>query len=178
MKSTKKLLTLLLAMLLIFATLVSCGDEVDESKGEYHVFGLYYTLGEGYNKINVPYSENCYTNGETYFFFQVYSGEGLEEIGVNANISVEIYMQKFLNWNYQDPFIYTYDKDRNLAYAHYLSNDMLVPEEAGESDAEYFYTAVLRGTSHLYIVNMSCAPELVDKYRTHFEDIIASLRAD
>ena len=177
MKGIKKILCFILAMTLIFTCLLSC-DEADEENGEYHVFGLHYTLGEGYTKINVPYSENCYTNGETYFFFQVFSGEGLEEIGVDDDITVELYMQKFLNWNYQDPFIYTYDEDRNLAYAHYLSSDMLVPDEAGESEAEYFYTAVLRGSDHLYIVNMSCAPALLDNYRSHFEDIIASLRAD
>ena len=177
MKIIKKILCFMLAAAMLLGCLISCGEE-ELAEGEYHVFGLHYTLGEGYNKINVPYSENCYTDGEAYFFFQVYSGEGLEEIGVDDDITVELYMQKFLNWNYQDPFIYEYDKDRNLAYAHYLSSDMLVPEDAGEADPEYFYTAVLRGTNHLYIVNMSCSPDVLDKYSSRFEDIIASLHAD
>ena len=180
MKHIKKILSLILIMSTLVLCLASCfenGDEVDEENGIYYVFGLHYELGPGYTKINVPYSENCYTNGNTYFFFSVFSGAGLEEIEVAADISVEIFMQKFLVWNYQDPFIYEYDKKKDMAYAHYLSSDQLVPEEAGESEPEYFYTVVLRGHDHLYVVHMSCKPDEFETYRAHFEDIRDSLDA-
>ena len=158
----------------------SCFDEGEEENpnGEYHVFGLHYTLGEGYTKINVPYSENCYTNGETYFFFSVFSGSGLEEMNVSADISVEVFMQKFLVWNYQNPYIYEYDKDKNVAIAHYVSSDLLIPEDVEDSEPEYFYTVVLRDTDHLYVIHMSCKPEDFETHRPHFETVANSLYAD
>lgn len=179
MKSIKKLLSLIFIFATVVATLASC-NEPPEEESEYHVFGLHYDLGTGYIKINVPYSENCYTNSErdTYFFFSVFSGSGLEEIGVAADISVEVFMQKFLVWNYQDPFIYEYDSKKNVAIARYLSSDQLLPEDAGESDPEYFYTVVLRGSDHLYVVHLSCKPEGLEANKAHFDEVIASLRAD
>ena len=174
----KKAITRLFAVLLLFATLLSVASCEKKNDGKYHVFGLHYDIGEEYKEINVPYSENCYTNGESYFFFVVYSAEGLEEIGVAGDISVELYMQSFLVWNYQSPTNYTYDKEKNIATTYFISSDMLLPEDVEESEPEFLYHMVLRGASHLYIITMSCSPDVKDKCLPEFEAIAATIWAD
>lgn len=173
MKSIKKIFSFILILTLLVGTMASCGD-----KGVYHVFGLHYDLGKDFTKIDVPYSENCYTDGVMYFFFSVFNAEQLDEMGVDGNITVERYMQKFLVWNFQEPTNYEYDAEKNVARAHYVSSDLLVPEDAGESEPEYFYTVVLRGTSHLYVINMSCDVEDKDSCLPRFAEIADSLYAD
>ena len=175
----KKSIKKVVAVILIIASLVFVVTSCDKDDGVYHVYGLHFDIGEGYQSIKVPYAENCYTNGEAYFFFHVYSGQGIEEeLGYAADISVEDYTKKFALLNGRDPYDYEYDKERDVSVLHYVYEYDPNDEEMGQNDPELFYHMIMRGTEHLYIVTMSCAADKSDVYEPKFREWIKNIYAD
>ena len=174
----RRILTKILLVLLIIASslsvITSCKD-----KGEYYVYGLHFNIGEGYQSIKVPYAENCYTNGEAYFFFHVYSAQGIEEeLGYPGDISVEDYTKKFALLNGRDPYDYDYDKERDVSVIHYVYEYDSTDEEMGDNPPELYYHMIMRGSEHLYIVTMSCESSMSEVYEPQFKEWIKTIYAD
>ena len=170
-------LGIVLIISLLLCAFVSCNEE-EENEGDYYVYGLHFNLGEGYKSITVPYAENCYTNGESFFFFHVYSGEGLEELGFLPDISVERYTQQFCLLNSLDPYDYEYDSARDVAtldYVHIYDKD---DEGTAHLDPEFYFHIIMRGTEHLYIITMSCDEADRETYEPIFKSRAEKIYAD
>ena len=175
-KSILKLLSVILIASSLLCLLSSCNDE-EEIDG-YYVYGLHFDIGDGYNAIKVPYAENCYTNGESFFFFQVYSGEGLENLGYAADISVKHYTQQFCLLNSLDPYDYEYDAERDVAVLDYVHEYDKNDEGTAHLESELYYHMIMRGSEHLYIITMSCELSLRDTYEPIFKGWIQEIYAD
>jgi len=170
----KKFISLVLAVALLTAalTLTSCGGKDDE----YYAYGLHYTLPEEYEKITVPYSENCYYDGSAYFYFNIYSEGDMEaNLGINPNISIESYTIKFLGWNNLSYDIYTYDEEKDRSIVKYVHK---YSAEEGIEDELYIHVFFRGSYRHLYTVTMSCPASERDVYEATFDKWANEIYAD
>ena len=169
----KKIKYITVAVLLLLATvfsLASCG-------GKYHVNGLHYTLGKDFEHIKVTYSENCYYDGHAYFYFNVYSHEGIEEtLGFDGDITVEDYTKKFCALNGL-PVVYEYDTERDRTIIKCHARDFSLGSEP-VIEEEFYYFTIFRGTAHLYIVTMSAPDEMRAEYEPMFDGLVRDIWAD
>ena len=176
-KSILKLLSVILIASSLLCLLSSCKDE-EEIDG-YYVYGLHFDIGDGYNAIKVPYAENCYTNGESFFFFQVFSGEGIEEtLGYAPDITVERYTQQFCLENKLDPYSYEYDSERDITTLKYVYEYDKSDEGTAHLPPEFYYHMIMRGTAHLYIITMTCDEALRETYEPKFDSWVENIYAD
>ena len=175
----KKGLLKAFSIILIIASLMcvfsSCREEEEDG---YYVYGLHFDIGEGYTSLRVPYAENCYTNGEAFFFFHVYSGEGLEELGFSPDISVERYTQQFCLLNSLDPYDYEYDSKRDITTLSYVFDYDKSDEGTAHLESEFYYHMIMRGTAHLYIITMSCDVSYRETYEPIFKGWVDNIYAD
>lgn len=164
----KKIITAILFLAIALASLASCSSE-------YNVYGLHYTLSDEYEKITVPYSQNCYTDGDAYFFFVQFAPQQIEEeLGYDSDITVKEYTIKFLLENDLDLNIYEYDESRDVSVIKY---DYPATEDY-EID-ETFYHIIMKGsTGYLYVITMTCPTEMCDVYEPEFELQIAEMYVD
>ena len=161
----KKIITAVLLVVMLVFALASCSSDYD-------VYGLHYTLSSDYEKITVPYSQNCYTDGDAYFFFVQFAPQQIEEeLGYESDITVKEYTIKFLLENNLDLNIYEYDEARDVSVIKY---DYEATEEY-EID-ETFYHVIMKGsTGYLYVITMTYPISMKEIYEPEFERQIAEM---
>lgn len=176
MKRIITLFTLISVLLCLFSC--GCSNEFDfeihDGEVGYHHTGLYFKLPESFVKKQVTYSENCYsdTNGAA-FFFDCYSSTGIEEtLGYDGDITVEDYTKKFVILNGLEVKDY-YIPERNISVIDY---EYSYP--TGVLEDEYYLHMIMRGTSHLYIINMSCPLAMLDTYKPLFDELVEIIYAE
>ena len=173
-KSVLKTFSIILIISSLLCVFTSCKKEKEEEEG--YVYGLHFDLGEGYNSLKIANTDAFYTNGEADFFFRVFSGEGLEELGYLPDISVERYTQQFCLENSLDPFNYEYDAERNITTLNYVYK--YSSEEESYMAPEFYYHMIMRGTSHLYIITMTCDEADRETYEPIFKGWVENIYAD
>ncbi len=166
------------SIVLIIASLLCVFTSCKENEEGYHTYGLHFDLGEGYNSINVPYADDCYTNGEAFFFFRLFSGEGLEELGYAPDISVVRYTQQFCLENALDPYDYEYDAARDVTTLQYIHEYDRNDEGTAHLPPEFYYHMIMRGTDHLYIITMTCDEADRETYEPIFKKWSQEIYAD
>ena len=174
----KKIIAIILLLHVAILSFTGCGNkEPKKDVIEYNELGLYYTLPPSFVEKEVPYGDMNYSDqdsgGSGYFFFSVFSSEGLEENqGVRGDITVKEYMTEFIGWK-DIRSEYSYDVTRDIAAVDYVYT---YPD--GEFEDEYYLHIVMRGTDHLYLITMSCNyADFESTYKQIFTEIRASISA-
>ncbi len=141
----KKILSVILLVCFAFV-LSSCGEY-----DTYNELGLNYELPADFEEFDDnPYGmQRYYSKGKAGFGFNVYSSNGLENQGVDPDITASEYMNKFLIWNaleYEKNLFYEYDEETGIAEISYL-----VEYDEG-TDSEVYRWIIMRPGEHLYVI--------------------------
>ncbi len=167
----KKIIMIILVISSILLSACECnnGDQrVPENFVEYNELGLNFILPEGFSRKEYSYGQVCFSDrdvgGNGYFFFDVYSAEGLEnDLYLPGDITVKDFMTQYVN---EKDFIttdFSYDIKRDIA-----SVDYVYSYPNGELPDEYYVHIVMRGAEHLYFITMSCDNSSVTEYKSKF----------
>lgn len=170
----KRIFSILLILSVL--TLAACGDDdggismtIGSGEKNYEeeaaLYGISYTVPDGFEHIKVTTSEFTYTDGVAELDFRHFDSEGLEEQGADPEATVLQYTRMFCIWNDIPMTSYTYDEEKDIGEIKFVYEI----NDADFSMAEYFHWTIRRGSHYLYVVSASCPPDEAENYYATFD---------
>lgn len=168
MKKILKGILLLLTLISLIMSAVSCDDGVDENGNiKYSEYGFNYRLPEEMDKKTVSYAAILHSNREATFMVSYLDSEGFTEEEIDPDIKIDRYADKFLRFNDYDGVTYNYDEEQRKVD---FFAEKTFDEGKETEETVLYYHILIRNDYVIYIVTMYCDVSLSEKYRPIFEE--------